>query len=239
MALIDKLVAVFPLDADNLPYTNNGQTITAHGGAAYQAASPGPAWVIGASSSALKVSITSLPTPFTIVSQWRSPDSPSNNCIISFAPGDENYWEVMATTSTTVIARARVGGTISDSTITAGGGLGGAWHNVAGVYASATSRRVYLDGAFGAEATTSCAPAGSNNYFGVGAIRRDGDFISDSAPGDFFKWAAVFDEALTLAELDEYFANPSAMLGGGSGSAVPLSVLRPAQGIFLAHSHGR
>lgn len=217
------LIAIFPLTADNLPYvdTIGGYTIAASD-AAYQGTSPGPAWhLTNASTGTITVdSFTPLAAaPMTLAVQvyFSASSAGGDYGFVTRGLGDTDYFELfMPSGGSSVAARTR-GSTIADSASSAAG-TNSAWHNCAAVYASTTSRRVYLDGTLGSAETTSVTVSGTLNRLSVLSMKRSADTVNVCSTDVYAKWVAVWDEALTQAQLDTYFADPSAYLGGGSSS---------------------
>ncbi len=104
----------------------------------------------------------------------------------------------------------------------------GQWHHLAAVFASATDRRIYVDGALQATSSTN-VPALPVNRFGIGALTRNTPYNpADLYPG-LIDDAAVWDRALTPVEVSTL--RGLILLGAGNASHLdPLLAAFAAQG---------
>ena len=210
-ALGAKVLFEAALQENTLPYTDaaGGLTVTASG-VTIQLTSPGPAALTGSSGTPI---LTTSATPvtatgFTLAVMARVPSSIGFDvCFMGVTLGDTDYWEVGALSgSSTIRARVRSGGTVADATI-ASSLTTNTWHNLAGVFATATDTKVYYDGTLSSAATTSVVPSGAMRVVSIGALQRDGS-VAESNFDQFVKYATIFTGALTDAELDSFFADP-------------------------------
>lgn len=81
----------------------------------------------------------------------------------------------------------------------------GSWHHIAVVNASATSSRLYLDGAQVGSSTTSVNFSTGVNAIGIGAMRRSAGFI-DKFFGDIDD-VQIYNDALIASQIQYLFTN--------------------------------
>jgi chitodextrinase len=138
--------------------------------------------------------------PFSI-SAWIKTSSTGNQCAVFFGDGTagDKYFSIgtnsgkaFATARNTTAYAATGSATISN----------GAWHHLVGVFESATSRKLYVDGALAATSTNSVAIVANINRFSAGLLDRStiadkfngaiddvrlyGKTLSDNEIGDIF-----------------------------------------------------
>lgn len=217
MPLSDQCVLYVPLISNSLDDLVGGNAVSAVN-FAYQAAAPGPSWhSTSGGAGYLLCSGLTLTEPFTMaVMCYVNGGAGSVETFLGYSRGSADYFQVYQTTVTNkLMARSRHSGTAGDAD---GGGVsGGAWNNSAGVFTSATQRECYLGATLSAPETTNVAVAGAVHNLTVGAL-FDGGSVSSGCDTtwQFRHWAVWNNRALTDAELDSYFANPSQVLGVAS-----------------------
>ena len=214
--LVTGLVFLAPFQENILPYTDDagGRSMVATD-ATIQLTSPGPALAITAATTSKAQSSTtpmSAP-PYTMaVIAYRTAVGTSSQVAFSWSRDDAEYVS-LGFNSTPSFARIRGGGVIVD---TSGQNCGAnAWHNLALVVGSNTSRSLYTNGTMTSGGSTSVVVGGS--YFTpltVGALQRGS--LGENLYTGYIKWTAIWNRALTQTELDTFFANPSALFVSAS-----------------------
>lgn len=220
-ALGAKVLFVFPADEATLPYTDPASgtiVVNAIGAASYQAASPGPAGVMPAATDWFSTAtIPTLPAAFTMGSFWRQ-SANQYSTIMSIVFADDNYFQLYMDPAASfgIKARARSGGTAGDAGTAVLGGFNN-WYFSAGVFASATDRKLYHhDGStstLSAADTTNVTPAGGATRIGLGVLATA---TPNSGMPGFQKFGVIFTGALTEAELDSFVADPNQIFNADS-----------------------
>lgn len=211
-ALGAKCIFEFAAQENTLPWTDaaGGITVNSLNGAGITLTSPGPAAgeLVVASSQAFLATLASIPAyPFTMVAFWRdSLNVGGVKDIMSITLDDSNYYQLLIDSSDfSLRGQARNGGSQRTSSWGYGGGLN-VWSCSAVVFASATVMRTWHNGTMSADTTTTAiTPSGASKKLGIGVLDRTtrGEFLNG-----YVKYAAIFNDALTDAELDSYYANP-------------------------------
>lgn len=140
--------------------------------------------------------------PFTMAC-WFNPDTVATEMALMFV-GDKdatNNYQNLAfrgdVAGDPIAAGSRNTAYVFAQSSAGAAGVGGVWYHACGVWASATSRVAYFNGANSGSETTSSSPDANDTY----AIGRD----NDSTPARFFDGkiaeCAVWDVALTAAEV--------------------------------------
>lgn len=134
--------------------------------------------------------------PLTLAAWIRPSTSNTTQDILTITDGAgaANGWLLRQTSSATIQALSDAGGTF-DSSTTTGTVTNGTWSHAAAVFASATSRKAYLDGTVATENTTNISP-GSLSDTRVGAAFGPQNFYD----GDIAE-AAIWNVALDAAEI--------------------------------------
>ena len=111
----------------------------------------------------------------------------------------------------------------------------GNWHHIAGVYTSATSRDLYVDGVFRATSTTS-VPDLVPTRLGIGALARNTPYN----PADLFTGlmddAQVYNSALSAADISFLFQNPGTAVGQPPVNPVISSFTASTQELYAGES---
>lgn len=211
--LVSGLVFLAPFQENILPYTDDagGRSVVATD-ATIQLSAPGPALAITAATTSKAQASTnpiSSGPPYTMaVMAYRTAVGTSIQNGMSWSRDDAEYVELGFNGSPS-FARIRGGGTIVDTSGPAC--AANAWHNLALIAGSNSSRSLYTNGTVTAGSATSAVVGGS--FFTpltMGSLQRAGN-TSDGLFTGYVKWAAIWNRVLTQAELNEFFANPSAL----------------------------
>jgi hypothetical protein len=213
MALSDNCEAYWALTTSSLTDAINSHVLTATN-VSFESGAPGPCRrVDNSGASILRCSTITLTEPFTMAAQvYVNGGASGDMTFMAYARDGTNYFQTyQSASSNNHLVRSRAGGTAGDAN---GGGVsGGGFNNCAGVWTGSTSRQSYLAGTLSAANTTSVAPSGSGTHTALGAI-WDGSSILIGADALWrFKEFAVWSRALSDAELDSYFSDPSQVLG--------------------------
>lgn len=212
--LYSGLVFLAPFQENILPYTDDvgGKSVVATD-ATMLMTSPGPALAISnlitSKAQATPNPINSGP-PFTMaVMGYRTLNTYATQNLLSYSRDDAEYVEIGFINATST-ARVRGGGVIVDTT---GPTCAvNAWHNLALVATSSTSRSLYTNGTLTAGPTTAATVGGSLlNVVTMGNLQRAGGNTANQLGTGYVKWVAIWNRALTQAELNTFFANPAAL----------------------------
>jgi chitodextrinase len=138
--------------------------------------------------------------PFSI-SAWIKTSSTGNQCAVFFGDGTagDKYFSIgtnsgkaFATARNTTAYAATGSATISN----------GAWHHLVGVFESATSRKLYVDGALAATSTNSVAIVANINRFSAGLLDRS--TIADKFNGTIDD-VRLYGKTLSAAEINDIY----------------------------------
>lgn len=209
--LTSGLVFLAPFQENILPYPDDagGRSVVATD-ATIQLSAPGPALAItSAATSKAQASTTPMSAPpYTMaVIAYRTAVGTSSQVAFSWSRDDAEY-VTLGFNSNPSAARIRGGGVIVD--VSGPSCAANAWHNLALIVGSNTSRSLYTNGTITAGNAVSAVVGG--NFFQpltVGALQRGS--LGENFFTGFIKWTAIWNRVLTQAELNEFFANPSAL----------------------------
>lgn len=117
--------------------------------------------------------------------------------------GSANQFVEIAATSSGVVARSETGGVVATATSTTSPATG-TWHHAAGVFASSTDRRAYIDGGSkGTDTTSNAWPAFANRTL-IAQRRRNGVYSlgMDGVVAEAAIWAVELtdDDVYSLAQ---------------------------------------
>lgn len=213
------LVEYWALTSNSLVGSVLGTTLTAVNFAYDASGTDGPAWHSTSDSAGyLYTEALALSQPFTILVRCYVPGGGggSDRFFAGYVLGGNNHHIVWRkATSIVVGARSRAGGTAGDAedaTTT----TSDTSHDLAGVFASTTSRSRYINSSVVTN-TTSVSPSGASTRFCIGGL-WDGTVLQYGVPTTwYFKHAAIYNTALSEAEIGAYWASPGG--GGGGGFA--------------------
>lgn len=216
--LVTGLVFLAPFQENTLPYTDDagGRSVVATD-AVMQMSAPGPALFIDTRTTS-KAQASTNPIsggpPYTMaVMAYKTVNGTSQQDAFTWSRDDAEYVE-LGFNSAPSFSRIRGGGVIVD--ITGPSCSVNTWHNLALIAGSNTSRSLYTNGTITAGPSTSAVVGGT--YFTpltLGGVQRAGS-VGDNLYNGYVKWAAMWNRVLTQAELDTFFANPSALFVSSS-----------------------
>jgi hypothetical protein len=213
MALSDDCEAFWALTTSSLTDAINSHVLTATN-MSFEAGSPGPCRIVDSSgASILRCSTITLAEPFTMAAQvYVNGGAAGDYTFMAYARDGTNYFQTYQTSATNKhYARSRAGGTAGDAD---GGDVAGStFNNCGGVWTGSTSRQSYLASTLGTANTTSVSPSGAGTHVSVGGIWDGSSIAAGASAGWRFKNFAVWSRALSDAELDSYFSDPTQVLG--------------------------
>jgi len=173
-------------------------------------------YVLDGSTDALYCAAPVVAYPFSISAWVKTTDFDQNGVVASIdrgSSGDQNWLNFFGSAAGDYIRAAAYDGTYGVATTTAG--LTSGWHHLLGVFASATDRRVYLDGGGKGTDVTDHDATSELTYLTVGGRYAAG---SDLNFGGYIAELGIWDLALSDA-------NAAALAGGAYPTDVELGNL--------------
>jgi len=161
---------------------------------------------------------TALPTaaPMTMICWFNSNDTTTNQVLMSIGDngGNENMFALSARGDVDQTVRAVLRSTAQSWVYSASASTFSAntWHQAAAVFASSTSRTVYLDRVAGTPETTSCIPLGLD-AIAIGRGERATPFGYMSG---LISYAMIWNRALSASEIDLLYREPFCMFDRAS-----------------------
>lgn len=214
MALSDGIVEYWPLTSNDLVGAIAATTLTATN-FVYES-SPVPSWKINnAAGGKLLTEALTLTPPFTIAAMF-NPQSTGESAAVAYQlnTGNDSQFMLYRNANNRSAVRVRYGGTIEDATQGDVNSVTGdsTFHNMAGVFTSSTSRQAYLLDTLGTANTNSVTPTGSSKFLAIGQLWNGSTSYYASSENTRIKHVAIWSRALSDAELDSYFSDPSQVI---------------------------